>query len=138
MKLHWSIALAGMLLATDVAAAPRVCTSADTLVFGNRTVGSSSVLHSTVSNCGDASFAFTGVSVHPATGPDYRIDTTCVTGQTLAPGASCGIDVTFDPRVTGQTSGALWLHNTTSTPDQLVTFYGRGVDAQIGSAVIDF
>jgi hypothetical protein len=52
----------------------------------NRTVGSSTTLHSTASNCGDASFTFTGVSVHAATGPDYRVDSTCTTGQTLAPG----------------------------------------------------
>jgi hypothetical protein len=132
------VGLALAVCATQAAASSRICTSADTLLFGNRTVGSSTTLHSTVSNCGDASFAFTGVSVHTATGPDYRVDTTCATGQTLAPGATCSIDVTFAPRVPGQTSGALWLHNTTSTPDQLVTFYGRGVDAQAGSAVIDF
>jgi hypothetical protein len=124
--------------ATDAAAASRICTSADTLLFGNRAVGTTSTLRSTVSNCGDAPFSFTGVDVHPATGPDYRVDTTCATGQTLGPGTSCSIDVTFAPRVTGQTSGALWLHNTTTTPDQLVTFYARGVDAQAGSAVIEF
>jgi hypothetical protein len=38
----------------------------------------------------------------------------------------------------GQTSGGIWLHNTTSTPDQLITFYGRGVDAQSGSASLTF
>jgi hypothetical protein len=32
----------------------------------------------------------------------------------------------------------LWLHNTTTTPDQLITFYGRGVDTQTGSATLVF
>jgi hypothetical protein len=116
----------------------RMCTSADTLLFGNQPVGTSTAQTSTVSNCGDAPWRFTGVSLHAATGPDYHVDTTCSTGQTLAPGATCTVSVTFAPRVAGQTSGALWLHNTTSTPDQLVTFYGRGVDAQAGTAQLRF
>ena len=119
-------------------AAGRICTSADTLLFGNQPVGSSATQTAAVSNCGDAPWSFTGVSLDSATGPDYHVDTTCATGQTLAPGASCSVSVTFAPRVPGQTSGALWLHNATSTPDQLITFYGRGVDAQAGTAQIRF
>jgi hypothetical protein len=40
--------------------------------------------------------------------------------------------------VAGQTSGAVWLRNTTNTPDQLLTFYGRGVDPQGGTASLSF
>ena len=116
----------------------RMCTSADTLLFGNRAVASSTTLRATVTNCGDAPFSFTDVSPHAANGPAWRVASTCATGQALAPAASCTVDVTFAPTVTGQTSGGLWLHNTTVTPDQLITFYGRGVDAQAGGAVIDF
>ena len=48
------------------------------------------------------------------------------------------MDVTFAPAAPGQVSGGLWLHNTTTTPDQIVTFYGRGVDAQAGTATLEF
>jgi len=130
--------LALALLSGGALADARICTSADTLLFGNRAVGTSSVQHAIVSNCGDAPFAFTGVFPHGANGPDWHVATTCTTGQTLAAGASCTIDVTFSPTATGQTSGGLWLHNTTVTPDQLVTFYGRGVSSEAGSAVLDF
>ena len=116
----------------------RICTSADTLLFGNRALGSSTTQHATVTNCGDAPFSFTGVAPDAANGPAWHVATTCATGQALAPSAACTVDVTFAPTVTGQTSGGLWLHNTTTTPDQLITFYGRGVDAQAGSAVIGF
>ena len=125
-------------LSSNAAADGRMCTSADTLLFGNRTVGTSTVQHSTVTNCGDAPFSFTGVFPDASNGPAWRVATTCATGQTLAAGASCTVDVTFAPNVTGQTSGGLWLHNTTVTPDQLITFYGRGVDSQAGSGVLDF
>lgn len=133
-----AVVLLAALCAAPAAATPRICISSDTLLFGNRTVGTGTTLRSTVRSCGGDPFSFTGVSVHPATGPDYHVATDCVTGQTLAPGGACNIDVTFAPLVAGQTSGAVWLHNTTSTPDQLVTFYGRGVDARSGTATIEF
>lgn len=118
--------------------APRICMSADTLTFGQRNVGTSTSTSVTVSNCGDAAFAFTDVSPHTATNAAYRIDSQCTTLMTLAPRDACTIDVTFAPQAPGQASGALWLHNTTSTPDQLLTFYGRAVDAQAGTATLDF
>ena len=117
-------------------AAGRICTSADTLWFGQQEVGTVVSTTVTVRNCGDATFAFTGVSVHPATNAAFHVDAACRTDLSLAPGETCTIDVSFAPTLPGQVSGAVWLHNTTSTPDQLVTFYGRGVDAQAGSAAL--
>ena len=112
--------------------------SADTLTFGQRNVGSSTEASVTVSNCGDAAFSFTDVSAHTSTNAAYRIDMQCVTGMTLAPRDACTVDVYFEPKAPGQASGAVWLHNTTSTPDQLLTFYGRAVDAQAGTATLAF
>ena len=123
---------------TDAAADGRICTSDDTFVFGNRAVGSSTTANAMVSNCGDAPWSFTDVSVHLATGPAFQVSATCTTGLTLAPGATCTVSVRFAPTTPGQTSGGLWLHNTTTTPDQLITFYGRGVDGQSGSASLAF
>ena len=125
-------------IATNAMAGGRICTSDDTFIFGNRAVGSSTTAIATVSNCGDAPWSFTDASVHPATGPAFQVSATCTTGLTLAPGASCTVGVRFAPLTPGQTSGGFWLHNTTTTPDQLITFYGRGVDAQVGSASLAF
>ncbi|MEO8537998.1 MAG: choice-of-anchor D domain-containing protein, partial [Betaproteobacteria bacterium] len=66
------------------------------------------------------------------------VESQCTPGVTLVPGDACLIDVFFEPTVPGQASGALWLHNTTSTPDQLLTFYGRAIDAQAGTASLAF
>jgi hypothetical protein len=137
-SLSFLVAILALLLPTAAGAYARICSSADSLQFGNRAVGSATVQHVTVGNCGDSPFGFTGVSVHPASGPAWHVETTCRTGGVLASGASCTIDVTFAPQSAGQTSGALWLHNSTVTPDQLVTFYGRGVDARAGSAAVAF
>jgi hypothetical protein len=116
----------------------RICASADTLLFGNQPTNTIATRHASVSNCGDAPFAFTGVFPDASNGRAWQVSTGCATGQSLAPGMSCAIDVTFAPTVPGQTSGGLWLHNSTLTPDQLVTFYGRGIDAQAGSAALSF
>jgi len=132
------IGAAAVALVADAAAAGLICTSRDSLMFGNRAVGSSTTAASTVTNCGDAPWSFRDVSIHPATGPAFQIASTCITGATLKPGAACTISVTFAPLVAGQTSGGFWLHNTTINADQLVTFYGRGVDTSSGSAALTF
>jgi len=116
----------------------RYCASADTLMFGNRSVGSSTTAGATISNCGDEPWSFTGVSVHPSTGPAFSVASACTTGMALAPGQSCRVDVTFAPQIEGQTSGALWLNQSSTTPNQLLTFYGRGVTGTAGSAAIQF
>jgi Abnormal spindle-like microcephaly-assoc'd, ASPM-SPD-2-Hydin len=125
-------------VANNAVAAGRICTTIDTFQFGNRQVGSSTTATSTVSNCGDAPWSLTDASVHPATGPWFQVSATCMTGLTLAPGEACTVSVRFAPFTPGQTSGGFWLHNTTSNPDELITFYGRGVDADSGTATLEF
>ncbi len=66
------------------------------------------------------------------------LHTNCATGVTLSPGATCSVVVGFAPTVPGQTSGGLWLRNTTGTSDPLLVFYGRGVDAEAGTASLSF
>ena len=131
-------ALFALLASFGAHADGRICTSADVLLFGNQQVGTSATQTAIVSNCGDQPWSFTGVSVHPATAPAWQINSACATGQTLGPGQSCAIAVRFLPLSTGQVSGGVWLHNTTTTPDQLLTFYGRGFSPQAGSATLEF
>jgi hypothetical protein len=126
-------------LVSPAIASSRICIDNDVIQFGNRFVGSATVVNAAVTNCGDQSLSFTDVSVHPATGPAFHVSTNCATGLVLAPGNSCPVTVQFAPLVTGQTSGGLWLRNSTSEdPEELLTFYGRGVDAQAGTGSITF
>lgn len=132
------LALVLFLLSTSASAAGRICLSRDVLLFGEQAVGTSVTQSTQVTNCGDAAFSFTDVARHPATASAYATASTCSIGASLVPGASCAVDVTFAPSAPGQVSGGVWLHNTTSTPDQIVTFYGRGVDARAGTAALAF
>ncbi len=126
------------IMVPDATAAGQICASAYTIQFGNRSVGSSTSANATVTNCGDAAWMFSNVYLDPATGPEFQVNTTCRTGLTLMPGATCSVNVVFAPTTTGQTSGGLWLDNTTTTPDQLITFYGRGINGESGSASLAF
>jgi hypothetical protein len=124
--------------ATQAHADGRWCINTDVIQFGNRVVGTSTNSTVTVTNCGDQPWSFTDVSVHTSTGPAFHVNTSCTTGLTLAPTQACTATIQFAPLVAGQTSGALWLRNTTNTPTQLLTFYGRGVDAQASTATLKF
>ena len=135
---RWSLLAAALVIASQAQAGGSFCISSDVLTFGNRAVGSSTAMSATVSNCGDAAFAFTDVSVDPATGPAFHPSTTCSVGLSLLPGEVCRIDVVFSPFAAGQTSGGLWLSNTTDTPSRLVAFYGRGTDQRAGTATLAF
>ena len=137
--LAWLAAIIGIAFVSPASASSRLCIGNDVIQFGNRFVGTATVVNAAVTNCGDQSLSFTDVSVHPATGPAFHVSTNCATGLVLAPGNGCPVTVQFAPLVTGQTSGGLWLRNSTSEdPDELLTFYGRGVDAQAGTGSITF
>ena len=138
LSCHFGVALLALVGCAVTDAVGQVCISDDTIEFGNREVGSHTTAAVTVSNCSDAPWSFTNVSVDPATGSAYQVNTTCTTGLTLAPAASCMVSVLFAPTTTGQTSGGLWLYNTTSTPAPLITFYGRGINGENGTASLTF
>lgn len=126
------------IVSTGAFAQSRICIDRDTITFGDRPVGTSTSVTVTVSSCGAAPFSFTDVSVYPTSGPGFNVIAACATGMTLAPGQACTATIRFAPTTAGQQSGALWLRNTTSTPAQLVTFYGRGTSAAAGSSTLGF
>jgi hypothetical protein len=120
------------------AAQGRFCASQQALLFGNQPVGSSSAGNVTISNCGNAPWSFSDVSIDPATSASWHVATGCTAGLTLVPGAGCNVSVTFAPRRTGETSGGLWLRNTSDQQNVLIAFYGRGVNDQTGTASLSF
>ncbi len=139
MRIDGLLLLFGIALALPAGAAGRLCIDHDVIRFDNHFVGTATIANVPVTNCGDQPLSFTDVSVHPATGPACHVGTSCATGLVLAPGNTCAVTIQFAPLVTGQTSGGLWLRNSTSdNPDELLTFYGRGIDARAGTASITF
>jgi hypothetical protein len=97
--------------------------SPDALAFGAVQIGSKAVLPVQVANTGTTSVSFTSVN---ATG-DYAAGGNCpAAGGTLAPQASCTVQVTFAPTATGVRTGALMFTSSASTTPLQVALSGTG------------
>src|SRR5215469_4523866 len=76
---------------TDATAGGEICTSVDSIQFGNVLVGSTTTATASVTNCGDTTLTFTDVYVDPISGPAFHVNTGCTTGMALMPGATCSV-----------------------------------------------
>ena len=92
----------------------------------------------TLTNTGKASLILLGIS----TTGDFAESNNC--GQTLVVAASCVINVTFTPTVTGNRTGLLAISNNSSTGSQTVTLSGTGtslppvLSASVSPAILSF
>jgi hypothetical protein len=97
--------------------------SPQSLNFGSAGVSSSSTQTVTLTNVGTATLTF---SLFP-TG-DFSVSSTC--GNSLAPGASCPLNVVFRPSAIGNRTGSLSLSADNSTPEPpAVSLSGTGTAA---------
>src|SRR5215831_5697228 len=102
-------------------ASPAVCTAPGSLTFTQVNLGASSAAQSiTLSNCGTAVLAITGIS---ATG-DFSQTNNC--GTSVAVGGSCTISVTFAPTATGIRTGTLNVTDNAAGSPQSVNVSGTG------------
>jgi Abnormal spindle-like microcephaly-assoc'd, ASPM-SPD-2-Hydin len=98
---------------------PNATVSAQGLGFSNQNVGTTSSAQSvTLTNYGSAPLAITSV----AASSDFSEQDNCVT--TLAPTASCTINVTFTPTNSGAVSGAITISDDASDSPQTVALDG--------------
>jgi hypothetical protein len=94
---------------------------ASTLNFGNQMIGTSSVAQkATVTNTGST---VVNISSIASTGP-YTQTNTC--GSTLAPAATCTINVIFKPTVLGSNPGAVSITDDEEGSPQKLTLAGNG------------
>jgi hypothetical protein len=100
-----------------------------TLSFGDVTVGTGASQFVTVTNTGSATVAITTLTVSNAA---FSADNECP--ATLAPGANCTIEVTFDPSVAGASSGTLTIVDSTSA-EHTVALTGVGA-ASVGAITV--
>jgi hypothetical protein len=106
---------------TGAPPAPAVRLTPSSLVFLAAVVGTTSVAQAiTLYNSGDGTLNITSIL---ASG-EFARSTTC--GATLAPAASCAVDVTFSPTWRGEHSGAITLTDDAADSPQVVTLTGLG------------
>jgi Big-like domain-containing protein/VCBS repeat protein len=99
--------------------------SPSTLNFSNTTVGASTAAQAVVvTNAGSASVTFASVT---ATG-DFKEMDNC-SGQTIGPGGTCTVNVTYSPTLIGQEGGQLTVTNGFDVVPLTVPLSGIGVSA---------
>jgi hypothetical protein len=106
--------------------------SSSGLTFGNQIVGSQSgVLTETLTNTASSDMVISSVAITTSwtsnAGEFTQRSTTC--GSSLAPGASCAINVTFTPGQTGLRAAALTISDDTAGSPQSVGLSGVGLSS---------
>jgi hypothetical protein len=112
-----------------------VSISPASLTFPSTTVGASSAMQVvTFTNTGTASVTFTSSPTLTGTYASlFHGATSCGGNATLAPGASCLIDFTFNPTAAGTFSATLSFNDTAPNTPQSITLSGTGVGAPAAS-----
>ena len=116
------------LTGTGVTAATAVTLSPNSLSFANQAVGSVSAPQNvTITNTGNATLNITGITT---SNTDYEQTNTCLAVQnTLAPGQSCSVSVTFTPTASGTRPGSLSISDNAIGSPQTVALTGNGLAA---------
>ncbi|MFL5815717.1 MAG: choice-of-anchor D domain-containing protein [Bdellovibrionia bacterium] len=104
-------------------AAPVLNLSASSLNFGSVTVGRTSPAQVlTLKNTGNANLSITSAFVFSS---GFSGSGNCPVG-TLAPGASCYVNIVFKPASKGTKTGSIQIYTNTSTSPKAVPLYGTG------------
>jgi conserved repeat domain len=108
--------------------APVASVAPGSVDFGSQTTGTASAPHVvTLSNSGNGPLTISATSVGGTNAADFGKGADSCTGQTLAPGASCSVSVTFSPSAVGSRSATLqFLDNAGGSP-HTVSLAGTGV-----------
>lgn len=113
---------------------PAAQLSANTINFGNQRTGTTSAAQTiTVTNNGTDALhlaASNAVAISGTNASDFAVVTaltTCTNGATVAAGANCVINITFDPAATGSRTATLTITDDANPTTQTVTLSGTGV-----------
>jgi hypothetical protein len=107
---------------------PVISVFPNVLSFGTEKVGvKSSALTIIIANPSGTPITISKPKIIGADATDFAETTTCpLTPHTLAPGAECSINVTFDPKATGTRSASLSLKDSVPGSPQSIVLGGTG------------
>jgi hypothetical protein len=118
-----------VLVEGDTVEAPRINVGVEELAFGNVQAGLTATQTVTISNTGNSDLGINGISIG---GTDSTVFTQTNSCTTIAPSASCDVDVTFAPSTEGTRNATLTIQSTDAeTPSVDVGLTGRGVLAPV-------
>jgi probable HAF family extracellular repeat protein len=128
----------GQIGARNAAIAGAIATLSPTsLTFSAQALGTTSpAKRVTVKNTGNTSLTITAIAITGTNAGDFAQTHTC--GSSLAPGASCGISVTFTPTASGTRMAALSVTDNAAGSPQLVPLSGIGTTARLSPTSLSF
>jgi hypothetical protein len=110
---------------TKFAASPNVGLSPG-LNFGNVNDGTTSApMTITVTNTGNSNLTVTSVGISGANGSDFKETNTCTSGS-VAPQATCAINVTFTPSIAGTENATVTVTDNAPNSPETTTLTGVG------------
>jgi hypothetical protein len=119
---------------SGVSSASSLVLGQNSLNFGTVLVGANAALSVQITNSGAASATFTVVT---ATGDYAPATSSCPpSGGTLAPGATCSVQVLFTPTLAGTRTGTLAIATSTSTLPLTIPLTGVGVQSHLQIAPV--
>ncbi len=119
--------LAAYLANPNVTATPGIALAPTSLTFAATYVGSTSAVATvTVSNPGTANLVLSGLSLSGGNAAEFRLEptSTCTASSSLVPGASCRVNLTFNPTSTGAKATNLAIAHNAATGTSLVPLSG--------------
>jgi probable HAF family extracellular repeat protein len=118
-------------------AAPIATLSPTSLTFSAQALGTTSPAKTvTLKNTGTATLTIVAVAITGTDAGDFAQTHTC--GSSLAPGASCGIRVTFKPSASGTRTADLSVTDNAAGTPQHVPLSGIGTTAKLSPASLSF
>jgi len=118
---------------TGAGIAPQASLSPSSVNFAAQVVGATSHLQQlTLSNPGNAALTIAGATLAGADSGDFSVQNSC--GNTLGPGASCTLGVTFVPASSGNRTATLSVSTDATASPHAIPLSGTGMDFTLGAA----
>lgn len=114
---------------------PAAALSTATLSFGNQIVQTASgAMSANLTNTGTANLVLSSVTVGGTNPTEFTRTGTCAAAVSLAPAASCSVDVTFKPTAIGARSATITIAHNATPNTSVVSLSGTGTAAPTPAA----
>jgi hypothetical protein len=122
---------------TKLSLPPGVSLTPTSLTFTAQALGTTSAAKVvTLKNTGTATLTITSITIAGTNAADFSQTHTC--GASLAPSATCSINVTFKPAASGTRSASLSVADNASGSPQQVKLTGTGTTAKLAPTSLSF
>jgi hypothetical protein len=114
---------------------PGATLSTATLSFGNQVLQTSSgTMSASLSNTGTANLVLSTVTLGGTNPAEFTRSGTCAAAVSLAPAASCSVDVTFKPTAIGTRSATITIGHNATPNTSVLSLTGSGASAPAPAA----